>query len=128
MRLAAASSTPSRLTRPGTATPTESTAPSSRRDVGEGVDQALGTVGGGEPELTDDGAVLAERDPEALRPADVDADRCGSHASARAFSSRTVLRMRTSARRFTKPGSGTTSSITRSYRTSVPPSFIAVNT
>ncbi len=36
------------------------------------------------------------------------------HASARAFNSRTVLRMRTSARRLTNPGSGIARSISRS--------------
>ena len=44
----------------------------------------------------------------------VDADAATTHDSARIFSSRTVLRMRTSARRFTKPGSGTTRSMMRS--------------
>ena len=47
-------------------------------------------------------------DAEHLRPADVDADAASGHAvtptSARVFSSRSVLRMRTSARRLTKPG------------------------
>ena len=59
--------------------------------------------------------------PRGLRAADVDADEAGrrladrlAHASARTFSSRTVLRMRTSARRFTKPGSGIARSISRS--------------
>jgi hypothetical protein len=40
--------------------------------------------------------------------------RAGGHASARTFSSRTVLRMRTSARRLTNPGNGIARSICRS--------------
>ena len=67
----------------------------------------------------DDVAAGVERDALRLGSADVDAHPPGrtggvGHASARTFSSRTVLRMRTSARRFTKPGSGTARSIWRS--------------
>lgn len=49
---------------------------------------------------------------ETLRPTNVDSDESGQD-SMRAFSSFNVLRMRFSARRLTKPGSGKTSSISR---------------
>jgi hypothetical protein len=71
----------------------------------------------------DDEAPRIEDDRLRFGPTDVDADParwCRSdregrvHASARAFNSRTVLRMRTSARRLTKPGSGIARSISRS--------------
>ena len=84
------------------------------RHRGKGVDQIIGVVGRRDPQIAQTRAIRAECDTEALGPADVDADGGGGHASARAFSSRTVFRMRTSARRFTNPGSGTTSSIARS--------------
>ena len=83
--------------------------------VDERVDDRVGAFGCRQPLLTDHGARFIQHDTEALRAPDVDprAQRA-RHASARVFSSRTVLRIRTSARRFTKPGSGTTSSIARS--------------
>jgi hypothetical protein len=59
-------------------------------------------------------SVLVEQDAQALGTADVDTDRAHAHASANAFSSLMAFRIRRSARRFTKPGSGTTSSIARS--------------
>ncbi len=83
-------------------------------DVCKGLDQFGWGTRCRKPVFSDDGSIVVERHTEALRPADIDPDRGGIHASARALSSRTVLRMRTSARRFTKPGSGTTNSITRS--------------
>lgn len=71
-------------------------------------------VGGGE-QL----AVEVERDALCLGAPDIDAHPArrpggGVHASARTLSSRTVLRIRTSARRLTKPGSGIARSICRS--------------
>ena len=58
---------------------------------------------------------VIENHAETLGTTDVDAEASTHrHASARIFSSRTVLRMRTSARRLTKPGNGTTSSMARS--------------
>jgi hypothetical protein len=71
----------------------------------------------------DDQTLRIEDDRLRFGPADVDADparwcrsdRTGrGHASARAFNSRTVLRMRTSARRLTNPGNGIARSISRS--------------
>ena len=59
-------------------------------------------------------------DTEALRAADVDPEQAAGlvgdrvQDSARTLSSRTELRMRTSARRLTKPGSGAASSMARS--------------
>ena len=75
---------------------------------------------------TNNRAGVVKDDAKALGTADIDADARGHESSERTFSSRTVFRMRTSARRLTKPGNGTTSSITRSYRTSVPPLATAV--
>ena len=60
-----------------------------------------------------DGPVIVEANRNGFGPPDVDPDANG-HDSARAANSRKVLRMRTSARRFTKPGNGTTSSMDKS--------------
>ena len=81
----------------------------------EGLDQTDGVVRGALAHLGHHLAGVVEGDAEDLRTADVEADRGpDGHASARIFSSRTVLRIRTSARRFTKPGSGAASSMARS--------------
>ena len=66
------------------------------------------------PLLFDDLSRLVEDDPETFRTPDINADTALTHDSARTFSSRTVLRIRTSARRLTKPGNGTTRSMIRS--------------
>ena len=83
-------------------------------DRSQRLDEFVWATRRGHPVLLDDTTLGVEGHPEALRAPDVDADCCGDHASARVFNSRTVLRMRTSARRLTKPGNGTTSSMVRS--------------
>ncbi len=83
-------------------------------ELGERVDERLGARRRRPALLLDDLAGLVEHDAEALRTPDVDAETARTHDSARTFSSRTVLRIRTSARRLTNPGSGTTRSMMRS--------------
>ena len=115
---------------PGAPTPTVAAGPVSAvevaDDLGEHVDQGVGVVRGRAPGLGDDAAEPVEHDPEALGAADVDAEAATAAARPRrpsaarrsglgaVLSSRTELRMRTSARRLTKPGSGAASSIDRS--------------
>ena len=82
-------------------------------DPGQGVDERIVTPWCPLTGLGDQPTVVADHDAEALRAADVDAE-AGRHRSARVFSSRTELRMRTSARRLTKPGSGEASSMAKS--------------
>ena len=81
---------------------------------GEGVDECFSARRGRPALLLDDIAGFIEHNPEAFRATDVDADAALTHDSARTFSSRTVLRIRTSARRLTNPGSGTTRSMIKS--------------
>ncbi len=82
-------------------------------DLGDRVEDRHPARGRRAAALVDDRPVVAEDHTEDLGAADVDTD--GGHSvSARDFSSRNVLRMRTSARRLTNPGSGTTSSMVRS--------------
>ena len=87
---------------------------------GDGVEDGRAALRCRPPGLTQDRPGLVDDDTEHLRPAHVDTDVGHGHApavtptSARVFSSRKVLRMRTSARRLTKPGRGTTSSMVRS--------------
>ncbi len=100
--------------------------PDRLEQIAEAVDQLLGLVRGRAPLGCHDNAFVVQTNGEALRAADIDADpghhpgdasglvATGPYASARAFSSLTVLRIRTSARRLMKPGRGTTSSIDRS--------------
>ena len=87
-------------------------------DRGEDVDQRIATARRGLTGLGEERTVGVDDDTEALRAADVDAEVPGGHPpaqlSARVLSSRTEFRMRTSARRLTKPGSGAASSIARS--------------
>ena len=82
--------------------------------LGERVDERLGARWRRPALLFDDLTDFVEHDPETLRTSDIDADAARTHDSARTLSSRTVLRIRTSARRLTKPGSGTTRSMMRS--------------
>ena len=67
----------------------------------------------GHPLARNDLVVFVEEYRETFRPADVDAG-ASCHDSMRALSSFNVLKIRTSARRFTKPGSGMINSIDRS--------------
>ena len=78
------------------------------------LDQRVTAARGRLPGLGDDVPAVVDHHAEALGAADVDPEGRAGHASARVFSSRTELRMRTSARRLTKPGSGAASSIARS--------------
>ena len=86
-----------------------------------GVEQVVGTPWRPAPVGGDDVIGVVNDDAETLGAPDVDAEVqhrfAGAQDSARDFNSRIVLRMRTSARRFTNPGSGATSSMSRSYLT-----------
>jgi hypothetical protein len=79
----------------------------------DGVDQGVSTLGRGNLDLTDyrSGGIYGYT--QAFCAPDIDADAL-RHDSARTASSLRVLSIRTSARRFTKPGRGTTNSIDRS--------------
>ncbi len=96
-------------------------APEYAGQILNGVEQVVGTPWRPAPVGGDDITAVVDDDAETLGAPDVDAEVqhrfAGAQDSARAFSSRIVLRMRTSARRFTNPGSGATSSMSRSYLT-----------
>src|SRR5262249_23768024 len=82
-------------------------------EVGQRAHDVVAAMRRGPSLLQDDLAALVQHDSQELGAADIDASGSG-HDSERTFNSRTVLRIRCSARRLTKPGSGTTSSIARS--------------
>ena len=123
----AARSTPSRVTRPGTPTPSASYGAERRRPARRACRSARAgcrrrAASGGDPRRRRCRRRRARRRGTSCRrrrcrramPAHVTRP---AHASANALSSLMALRIRRSARRLTKPGSGTTSSIARSYCT-----------
>lgn len=98
----------------------------------EGVFDETITARRGHSFTIEDVSLVVDGQGQTFRPADIDPEshdvmRESSQDSARTFSSFTVLRMRTSARLFTKPGSGTIRSIERLYVTTTPPEASGAN-
>jgi hypothetical protein len=95
----------------------------------DGVNQLIGCIRRGLACLGDDVSVVVDDNAQQFGAAELNSG-CehAFQASALALSSSRVDKMRTSARRFTKPGMGTTSSIDRLYATSHESVPVGVNT
>ena len=77
----------------------------------EGVDESI-VLRRRHPYFGDHATLVINKNTEALGATNINAD-ATDHDSTRVFNSLSVLRMRFSARRLTKPGSGSTSSISK---------------